>query len=321
MTKLRTGVVGVGYLGKFHAEKYACLEEVEFSGVADINPERAESVSARHNVAAYTDHRALFTEVEAVSIAVPTCLHHQIAKDFLTRGIDVLIEKPIAASLKEADELIALAEKNGCILQVGHLERFNPGLVQLDGILKTPLFIETHRLAPFKNRGTDVDVILDIMIHDIDIILSIVASDIVSIHAVGVPVLMPDTNDIANARIEFENGCVANITASRISVKEMRKTRIFQDNTYISIDFAKQQAEVFRKEKSASPDSDIPEISYDLLESHKADQLKNEIASFINCVKLRTPPVVGGRDGRNALKVAFEIVSQVETKKKHMNIS
>ncbi len=320
MKKTAAGVIGVGYLGRYHADKYAGLQEAQLAGVVDIDPKRAEEVSRKHNVAAYTDYRELFGKVEAVSVAVPTGLHYLVVKDFLQQGIDVLVEKPIAASLDEADELVALAEKNRCVLQVGHLERFNPGFMLLDGILKSPLFIETHRLAPFKNRGTDVDVILDIMIHDIDIILSIVPSDIVSIHAVGVPVLMADTNDIANARIEFENGCVANITASRISVKEMRKTRIFQEDAYISIDFAEQKSEVFRKEESSHNSSDMPSIAYDLIEAPKADQLREEIASFIMSVKLRKPPVVGGRDGRDALKVAFEIVSQVERKKKTMDI-
>ncbi|MGA8178473.1 MAG: Gfo/Idh/MocA family oxidoreductase, partial [Desulfobacterales bacterium] len=238
--KLRVGVVGVGYLGQFHAEKYARMTDVELVGIVDIDESRAQTVADKANTTAYTTHQTLFGKVDAVSIAVPTPSHFVIARDFLLNNIDILIEKPITVTIEEADELIRLAESNNLMIQVGHLERFNPAIVALKNIVKQPMFIESHRLSIFKGRCTDVSVVLDLMIHDIDLILHFVRSGISAIHASGVPVVSEHV-DIANARLEFESGCVANITASRISTKNERKIRLFQRDAYVSVDFSKRE--------------------------------------------------------------------------------
>ena len=318
MKPVRTGVVGVGYLGKYHAEKYLELDGSELVGVVDTSQEAAQAISNRLNVPAFNNYKELFNKVDAVSIVVPTELHHKIAKDFLLNGIDVLVEKPMTTTLEEAEDLIETAKKNKCVLQVGHLERFNAAVLALNNVIKQPLFIESHRLAPFKDRGTDVDVILDIMIHDIDIILNIVGSPVKAIHAVGVPVVSSENNDIANVRLEFESGCVANVTASRISAKEMRKIRIFQHDAYLSIDYAAQQVEVYGK--TDSDEHDTPQITYDQIDIKQGDSLKEEIRSFLSAVKSRSIPEVPGEAGKNALKVALEIVEQIETKKTTLKI-
>jgi len=318
MKLIRTGVIGTGYLGKFHADKYSELIESELVGIVDTDYEAAQTISNRLNVPAFKSYEELFDRVDAVSIVVPTELHHKIAKDFLLNGIDVLVEKPMTTTLEEAEDLIETAKNNKCVLQVGHLERFNAAVLALNNVIKQPLFIESHRLAPFKDRGTDVDVILDIMIHDIDIILNIVGSPVKSIHAVGVPVVSSENNDIANVRLEFESGCVANVTASRISAKEMRKIRIFQHDAYLSIDYAAQQVEVYGK--TDSDEHDTPQITYDQIDIKQGDSLKEEIRSFLNAVKSRSIPEVPGEAGKNALKVALEIVEQIETKKTTLKI-
>lgn len=313
MKPVKTGVVGVGYLGKFHAEKYAALPESELVGIVDTDRVAARTVSERLNIPAMDRYEDLFGKVDAVSIVVPTELHHKVARDFLSRGINVLVEKPMTTTLEQADDLIAIAREKGCVLQVGHLERFNAAVLALKDILKEPLFIESHRLAPFKDRGTDVDVILDIMIHDIDIILNMVHSPVKAIHAVGVPVVSSEKNDIANVRLEFESGCVANVTASRISAKEMRKIRIFQHDAYLSIDYAAQQVEVYGK--TDSDEHDTPQITYDQIDITQGDSLKEEIRSFLHSVRSGNLPEVPGEAGKNALKVALEIVDQIETRK------
>jgi len=314
MKTLRAGVIGTGYLGKFHAEKYANLPETRLVGVVDTDREKARLVSEQFKVPAFDSYRELLDKVDAVSIVVPTDQHHTIAKEFLQKGVDVLVEKPMTTTIAEADDLIETARSGSRILQVGHLERFNAAVVALDDVLTKPMFIESHRLAPFKDRGTEVDVILDIMIHDIDILLTIVGAPVTSIHAVGVPVISPDKNDIANVRLEFETGCIANVTASRISVKEMRKIRIFQQDAYISIDYAAQQAEVYRKLET-DEDFETPQISYDQIAIDQVDSLKEEIKSFLYAVRHRTQPAVTGEAGRDALTVAFEIMEQIEKKK------
>jgi predicted dehydrogenase len=319
MKAVRAGVVGVGYLGQFHAEKYAGLPGADLVAVVDADLDRARQIAAKHTVAAYSDFRELFGKIDAVSIVTPTNLHYEIAREFLNNGIDVLVEKPITVTLQEADDLVAIARAHNRILQVGHLERFNGAIVALTGILNKPMFIESHRLAPFKERGTEVDVILDIMIHDIDIILNLVGAPVTAIHAVGVPVVSNQTNDIANVRLEFATGCIANVTASRISVKEMRKIRIFQQDAYISIDYAAQDIEVYRKIELGDQ-YDTPQIMYDDIEIKQADSLKEEIRSFINAVQTRCVPVVPGEAGRDALKIALEIVHQVETRKKDLQM-
>jgi len=318
--KIRTAVIGVGYLGKFHAAKYASLDQAELVAVVDRDPEAAARIAQQHATRAVADYRELFGAVDAVSIVVPTEHHHRIARECLANGIDVLVEKPMTVTLQEADELIALARAHKRILQVGHLERFNAAVLALDNVITKPMFIETHRLAPFKDRGTDVDVILDIMIHDIDIILDIVGSPVTAIHAVGVPVVSPEKNDIANVRLEFASGCVANVTASRISLKEMRKTRIFQQDAYISIDFAAQQADVFKRMEGVDASQGMPQIMYEEIDIKPGDALLNEITSFLAAVEKRCEPVVTGEAGRDALRVALEIVDQVEHRKKNIAI-
>lgn len=319
MKRVRVGVVGVGYLGKFHAEKYAALPEAILAGVVDIDGARAQEIAAACGAPAYTDYRELIGRVDAVSIVVPTNLHHRVARDFLARGVDVLVEKPMTTTLQEADDLIALARQGKRILQVGHLERFNAAMTALGGILKKPMFIESHRLAPFKDRGTDVDVILDIMIHDIDIILNVVGAPVTAIHAVGVPVVSTEKNDIANVRLEFATGCVANVTASRISVKEMRKLRIFQQDAYLSIDYASQQVDIYRR-MDPGGDYDMPQIMYDQIDITQADSLQEEIKAFVHAVQTRSAPAVSGEAGRDALRVALEIVAQIEAKKAAINL-
>lgn len=246
MSILNCAVIGVGYLGRFHAQKYKMLPNANLVAICDINPEACETVSRELNVPAYFDYKDLFGKVDAVSIVSTTNRHYEIAKAFLEQGIHVLIEKPITETVDQANELIALAKQHQVKLQVGHLERFNAARLALDEYLERPLFIESHRLAPFNPRGTDVNVVLDLMIHDIDLIQAIVSSPIVNIDAQGAPVLSKSI-DIANARITFANHCIANVTASRVSFKTERKTRIFQPNSYISIDYQNKQFAVFQK--------------------------------------------------------------------------
>nr|MDQ2694929.1 Gfo/Idh/MocA family oxidoreductase [Pseudomonadota bacterium] len=303
MAALRTAVVGVGYLGTFHAEKYARLPDSQLIAVADSDLARAGALARRLNVAATADYRTLADRVDAVSIVVPTRLHCEVAEFFLHRGVHVLVEKPITATLEEADRLLEAARRRGCVLQVGHLERFNPAIVALQSILSRPLFIESHRLAPFKPRGTDVNVVLDLMIHDIDIILSIVPSPVQDIRPIGVPVLT-DAADIANARLEFANGCVVNVTASRVSNKTERKLRVFQPDAYISLDLQDKTMTVHRKGE-AGPDSGLPEIRVDKYGFAAADALYDELHAFLKAVRKGTPPVVSGEDGREALRTAL----------------
>jgi len=311
MTAVKTGVVGVGYLGKFHAEKYAQLPEAELVGVADIDSGRAREIAARFQVPAYTDFHDLIGKADAVSIAVPTTFHHALAREFLRHGVDVLLEKPMTTTLAEADELIDIARANDRILQIGHLERYNAALMAIKDMLRQPLFIESHRIAPFKERGIEVDVILDLMIHDIDIILSLVNAPVTRIDAVGVPVLT-SRMDIANVRLQFATGCIANITASRISAKEMRKIRLFQHDAYLSIDFAGQEVDIFKKLPDADIDG-IPQITYENIDIKQGDSLAQEISAFLSAVRSRQKPEVSGEAGRNALKVALEIIEQIKS--------
>ncbi len=311
MKKLRVGVIGVGYIGKFHAEKYAGMNEVELVGVVDIEKEKAEDMAATLGASAYTNYKDLFGKVDAVSIVVPTPIHFTVSKDFLENGIDVLIEKPITTTLEEADELINIAESKDLIIQVGHLERFNPAVVALQDIVKNPRFIESHRLSIYKERCTDVSVVLDLMIHDIDIILNFVRSSMKSIHAAGIPVISKHV-DIANARLEFENGCVANVTASRISIKNERKIRLFQRDAYVSVDFANHEITVVRQNKNSSSGL-IPGMGIKQLRFDKGDALEDELKSFVKSVQNRKTPEVTGQMGRDALKTALSIMKQINT--------
>ena len=304
---IAAGVVGVGYLGKFHAEKYAASAKAHLVGVVDIDQTRANEIAGTVGVPAFTDYRALFGRVQCVSIAVPTRFHYQVARDFIEAGIDVLVEKPLTADIAEARGLVEAATSRGVILQVGHLERFNPAIRRLEGIIKDPKFVECHRLAPFVERGTDVDVVLDLMIHDIDVIASLVRSQVQRVEAVGVPVLT-DKPDIANARIKFVNGCIANVTSSRVSLKRERKIRFFQPDAYISIDYDQRRAQIYRK---PAPGAGWLDIRAENVEIKDGDALADEIDSFLDCVRARTLPLVGGADGLRALEIASMISAQL----------
>ncbi|MGN6720919.1 MAG: Gfo/Idh/MocA family oxidoreductase, partial [Candidatus Binatia bacterium] len=256
---------------------------------------------------AYHDYRSLFGRVQCVSIAVPTRLHYQVARDFIDAGIDVLVEKPLTANIGEARELVAAAQRKNVLLQVGHLERFNPAIRRLEGVIKEPKFVECHRLAPFVERGTDVDVVLDLMIHDIDVIASLVRAPIERVEAVGVPVLT-ERPDIANARINFANGCIANITASRVSLKRERKIRFFQPDAYISIDYDQRRAQIFYK---PAPGAGWLDIRTETVEIKEGDALADEIDSFLECARSRKHPLVGGAEGLRALEIASMISAQL----------
>jgi len=305
MSALRAAVIGVGYLGNFHAQKYAAIPDVELVGVVDSDPARAAEIAASLGTQAFSDHRELIGRVDAVSVVVPTQYHHAVARDFLAAGVHVLIEKPITVTTAEADDLIGLADAKQLVFQVGHLERFNPVLVALEGVLKEPQFIESVRIAPFKPRGTDVNVVLDLMIHDIDIIQYIVGSPVERIDAIGAPVFTGE-EDIANARIVFENGCVANVTASRISLKSERKMRIFQRDAYITLDFQNRKVLVAQK-GSGELFPGVPNVKVDERELGQADALLNEIESFIAAIRTGTQPQVSGRAGKMALETALKI--------------
>jgi predicted dehydrogenase len=307
--ELRVGVVGVGYLGKFHAEKYAAIPGIKLAGLADTLPERAREWAYKLGTEAFSSHRSLLGKVDAVSVAVPTDRHYLVAKDFLEAGCDVLVEKPISLTLEEAEELIALARKNGRILQVGHLERFNPAILAVREKVRAPLFIESHRLTPFRGRGTEVDVVLDLMIHDLDIILSFVRSPVKNIHAVGVPVLT-DRADIANARLEFGAGSVANLTASRISFEDRRRIRVFQPDTYFTLNYASKEITLFHR--VFDPETKGFQIAAEHIEVEPGDALEKEIRSFIDSCLAQTSPLVTGEDGRNALAVAMGINDQIK---------
>ena len=305
MRKIKTAVIGVGYLGKFHAAKYKELENSDLVAVVDANHDTAKTIAKKYGVEACTDYRKLLGKVEAVSIVTPTVLHFPIAKDFITHGSHVLIEKPIAVTTAEADKLVELAKEQNRIIQVGHIERFNAAMLGLDKIAGKPDFIESHRLAPFNPRATDVNVVLDLMIHDIDIILDIVKSAVKTIAVSGTSVLT-DTTDIANGRLEFANGCVANVTASRVSMKTERKMRIFQPNSYITMDFHKRTINVYRKGREEMYPG-IPNIKSLKKSYDDNDALMVEIKSFLNSIETGTPAVVSGEDGRRALDVAIRI--------------
>ncbi|MGR9115856.1 MAG: Gfo/Idh/MocA family oxidoreductase [Gammaproteobacteria bacterium] len=305
MKKLKCAVVGTGYLGKFHAEKYASLPDCELVAVVDINEVAAKEVAQKHGAVALSDYQPLLGEVDAVSIVVPTTLHHAVSKDFLNNGAHVLVEKPITVTVAEADELIDIAKRKNVILQVGHLERFNPAVLGMDDIDEKPLFIESHRLSPFNPRANDVSVVLDLMIHDIDIILALVDSEVDRIDASGTSVLTRGI-DIANARLVFKSGCVANVTASRISMKMERKMRMFRPSSYIAIDF---QNRVLTKHRTGQKEMfpGIPEIVTEESVFENGDALLEEIKHFVNCIHTGTNPLVSGEAGKRALETALEI--------------
>jgi predicted dehydrogenase len=309
MQKVRVAVVGVGYLGKFHAQKYAAESCCNLVAVVDVQETTCRELAAQLGTTALTDYRALIGRVDAVSIATTTPHHYPIAKEMLTAGIHVLVEKPITETPAQARELIELAQRTGKVLQVGHLERFNPAVLAAEPFLTNPQFIECHRLAPFKSRGTDVNVVLDLMIHDLDIVQTIVGAPIATIDAIGAAVFSGQI-DIANARIRFTNGCVANATASRVSLKTERKLRIFKDDTYLSIDLQQKILTTIRKRTAAVGPDELP-VSVEERQFESGDALQAEIASFLNCVMTGTRPLVSGEAGLNALETALRISQQV----------
>lgn len=326
MSKLKVGVIGTGHLGKLHIKMFKSIENCELIGIYDSDPEQIQTVSAEFNIPAANSFEDLLKKVDAVSIAATTTAHYNIAKKCFEDGIHVFIEKPITVTIKEAEELVEMSEKKNLNLQVGHIERFNPALVAMEKYIDEPRFIQTDRLAQFNPRGTDVAVVLDLMIHDIDIILSLVKSDVTDVHANGVAVVS-DHLDIANARLQFENGAVANVTASRISQKKMRKMRIFQRDSYIALDFVTGVAEAYRL---MSPDAEVSsnlisfgeigvgekrrKLVYEQPEQKEINALQYELQLFVNSVINRTKPVVSGVDGLRALKVAELIIQKIEGK-------
>ena len=309
--KLRVGVVGVGYLGRFHALIYSRMAGVELVGVADINPETAARVAEESGCEAFDRGRALLGLVDAVSIVVPTTVHLTEARHFLEQGVHMLLEKPIAATAEEGQEIVELAEKSGAILQIGHLERFNAGVMALAERIVRPRFIEAHRMSGFVARATDVDVVSDLMIHDIDIILSLVKSEITAISAVGTPVLTPHV-DIANARLEFANGTVANVIASRVSEKTLRRIRVFAENSYESLDFIEQRIDTAYPRPT--PGKEWPEVVMERVNIDPVKPLDAELAAFVESAGTGTPPLVDGQVGLDALEVALRVREQIHSR-------
>lgn len=329
MSDLKVAVIGVGHLGKEHARIYAELPGVSLVGVVDVQPQQAEKIAQRYHTRYFSNYKEVIDQVEAVSIAVPTKSHYAIAKEFLQNGIHVMIEKPMTGTVQEAKDLIAMSKTKGVVLQAGYIERFNPAIDAIKKLAINPRFIECHRLSPFTFRSADIGVVLDLMIHDIDIILHVTGSKIKKFDAVGVNVIS-DKEDIANVRIQFQNGCVANVTASRVSITSMRKMRLFSEDSYISIDYQKRDALIYKKspkltlkalnfsEMDVSTIADLKSYVFgDLLkvEHVKMDDcepLKKELSSFVDCVVGRKEPVVSGEEGLKAIEVANDIVCEIE---------
>lgn len=307
---LRAGVVGTGHLGSLHARKYQQITEVALTAVADADPDRAREAAGDADTRICANHRELAEHVDIASIAVPTGLHYEIARDLIKAGVHVLVEKPLTTTVDEARELVELARDRGVVLQVGHLERFNPAVEALVEQVEVPLFIESQRVAPFNIRGTDVNVVLDLMIHDIDLILQLVDAPLTEVRANGVPVLTEGT-DIANARLAFANGCVANLTASRVSLKRERCMRIFQRDTYLSVDMADQKLQI-RRRGDGELYPGVPEIESKDLVLPRGDALQAEIHAFADAVRRGQRPVVSGEDGLRALEAATEIMRQLD---------
>lgn len=312
MGAIRVAVIGAGYLGRFHARKYASESACTLVAVADTRAEAREALARELNTRGVADHRELLGHVDAVSVVTTTPAHHAIARDFLEAGAHVLVEKPITETPEQARDLIALAARRGRILQVGHLERFNPAVVAAEGRLEGVRFIECQRLAPFKERGTDVNVVLDLMIHDIDIVQSIVGRPIDSIDAVGTPVFSGAV-DIANARIRFTGGCVANVTASRVSLKTERKLRVFRDDAYLSIDLQQRILTTITKRSTPLAAGESP-VNIEEQSFEQGDALRAEIQSFLDCIATGRPPVIDGEAGLRALETAMRITEMLAPK-------
>ena len=338
MGKLKVAVIGAGHLGKEHARIYSEIQEVNLVGVVDTNKDAGEAVAHRCKTRYYGSFKEILSEVDAASVVVPTKSHYEIAKELLNNGIHVLVEKPMTGTVSEAEDLIRLGRQNSTILQPGFIERFNPALEAIKQLNVSLKFIECHRLSPFTFRSADIGVVLDLMIHDIDIILYLSKSKVKKVDAVGVNVIA-DKEDIANARVQFENGCVANITASRVSFEPMRRIRLFSENSYISLDYQKQEALIYKKSpkltlksidtegKGVSNITDLKNFSFgDLLKIERIkmnnqEPLRKELESFIDCVKNGKQPVVSGEEGINAIKIAAVIREEINKNLKLANIN
>ncbi len=305
--QVRTAVIGAGEHGRRHARHYAEARGAELVGVFDTRPERCRSLAEELGVRAFDSLGSLWDAVEAVSIVIPTAYHAAVASEAFSRGVDVLLEKPVTRTVEEASDLIRRAEAGGRIFQVGHVERFNPGVLAAREITRAPLFFEVHRLGVFSSRSLDVDVVYDLMIHDLDLVLWLGGSPAREVRAVGLPVLS-DKVDIASARVEFENGAVANLTASRVSTEKIRKFRYFQRSEYISIDFTRQDVVVAGVDRSET----APQMTFRKLVTQPVQPLRAEIESFIECVRTRRPPLAGGRDGKQALALAASVMACIE---------
>jgi predicted dehydrogenase len=306
MKKLRAGVIGVGYLGQFHAEKYASLPQVELAGVVDADPARSALIAQKLNTRSFSDPADLLGKVDVVSIVVPTILHHRVAKQFLEQGVHVLLEKPITVTLEQADELIELARDKGCVLQIGHIERFSPALTVIKPLLKAPRYITAERAAPFTVRCTDVNVVLDLMIHDLDIVMDLAGAEVREVSAAGASVITKEL-DIASARILFANGCVADVVASRVSDEKKRLLRVFDGNRIYTADFQTQKTQrSFRKDGAAL------ELSAEDISLERRDTLLEEIKDFVRSVEQKTQPLVSGLDGKKALALAQIITRSIE---------
>jgi predicted dehydrogenase len=307
VSETRAAVVGVGSLGQHHARVYAALPGCRLAGVYDVDPARAKNVAERHGAPVLEKLRDVIAAADAVSVAVPTVDHYRVTKALLEAGRDVLVEKPITTTLDEADDLIRLAAERKAILQVGHIERFNPAMDVLRAATREPRFIEVHRLGSFSPRSLDIDVVLDLMIHDLDIVLALDGSEPVQVDAVGVPVLTPRV-DIANVRLRFASGLIANLTASRVSAEKVRKFRVFFPRTYISVDFSAREAQVYRLTTGASG---TPDISVERTAAPDEEPLQRQLSAFVQAVRERTAPVVTGIDGRRALALAQTILARM----------
>ncbi len=317
--KIKTAVIGVGHLGKEHARVYHSLEQCDLVAVCDTNESGGHLIAEKYGARYTKDYRELLGEVEAVSVATPTVNHHEVTCAFLEAGVGVLVEKPISRTLEEADEMIRLAEAKHVVLQVGHIERFNPAFQALQRELTSPKFFEAHRMGIFTMRSLDIDVVMDLMVHELDIIATLTGSEVVKIEAVGIPILTQKI-DLANARLEFANGCIANITASRVSAERLRKLRVFQPNEYYSLDYAEQQVGVFKLTPPKTAGA-LPEIVAQGLDITKREPLLAEIESFVSAVSANTVPVVTGAEGRRALALAIEVLDKIKAHSVHANIN
>jgi len=309
--RIKVGVIGVGHLGEYHVQKYQALPTADLVGIVDTDAARAQEISKRYEVPVFPHHDDLLRRVDAVSLAVPTEQHFEVAENVLEQGVHLLIEKPITYQIEPADTLIVMAEKKNLVLQVGLVERFNPAVVGMESLLQDPVFIESHRMNVFTQRGTDVDVVLDLMIHDLDIILHVIASEVKEVHATGMCVITGKT-DIANVRMIFENGTVANLTASRVSNKTLRKIRVFQPDAYLSVNCFKRELNVIRLDGPFKDLEGYPKLTSEKMEYPNSDPLEDQITSFVDSIIHDRQPKVTGRDGRLALKYALGIIEQIE---------